>query len=187
VSGWRSFWDGFALAQAVDFSATLGVLTLTQAQPTDLDLVVEIVDEAAGWLHAKGITQQWPSPSPPAFKEFMAQQIARGDVYLAHIDGDAIGTFRFDWTDVDLWRDDPDGGGYVHSFAIRQCAHGHRVGAAMIEWAKQHVREHGKKFLRLDCWGGNEPLREYYTRLGFTLINLVPEEDWIDATFQMEV
>ena len=170
------------------FHAALGALSIEPAQPVDLDLVVEIVDEAAAWLHAKGITKQWPSPTPSAFKEFMAQQIVRGDVYLARLaDGQAVGTFRFDWTDVDLWRDDSNDGGYVHTFAIRNGAHGQGVGVAMIEWAKQHVRERGKKFLRLDCWGENEPLKNYYTGLGFTLVRYVPEEDWVCATFQMEV
>ena len=103
------------------------------------------------------------------------------------IDGAAIGTFRFDWTDEELWEDDPDGGGYVHSFAICNRAHGQGVGAAMMAWAKQHVHEHGKKFLRLDCWGENEPLKRYYTRLGFTLVRYAREEDWLCATFQMEL
>jgi len=164
---------------------SLGELTIDPAQPDELRVVIDILDEAAAWLHTKGITQQWHSPSLQSFVEFMEKQIARGDVYLARIDGDAIGTFRFDWSDEELWADDPDGGGYVHSFAIRTCAHGRGIGAAMMAWAKQHVREHGKKFLRLDCWGGNEPLKKYYAGLGFTFVKIVPEEDWVCATFEM--
>lgn len=164
----------------------VGALVIEQAKPDELRVVIGIIDEVAAWLHAKGVTQQWPSPTPKSFVEFMETQIARGDVYLARIDGDAIGTFRFDWTDVDLWQDDPDGGGYVHSFAIRTRAHGKGVGAVMMAWAKRHVRERGKKFLRLDCWGGNEPLKRYYAGLGFTFVKNVPEEDWVCAIFQIE-
>ena len=164
----------------------IGGLTIEQAKPGEVRLVIDIVDEAAAWLHAKGITQQWPSPTPKSFAEFLEQQIVRGDVYLARIDGDAVGTFRFEWSDEELWADDPDGGGYVHTFALRNRAHGKGVGAAMMAWAKQRVCERGKKFLRLDCWGENEPLKKYYAGLGFTLVRLVPEEDWVCATFQME-
>jgi ribosomal protein S18 acetylase RimI-like enzyme len=165
-----------------------GALTIDPAQPHELRVVIAIIDDAAAWLHAKGITQQWHSPSPQSFVEFMEKQIARGEVYLARTaDGHAIGTFRFDWTDEELWADDPDGGGYVHSFAIRSCAHGKGVGAAMMAWAKQHVRARGKKFLRLDCWGGNKSLKNYYAGLGFTLVRYVPEEDWVCAAFQMNV
>ena len=68
---------------------SLGVLTIEQAKPDELRLVIDIVDEAAAWLFAKGITEQWPSPTPKRFAEFMEKQIARGDVYVARIDGDA--------------------------------------------------------------------------------------------------
>lgn len=163
----------------------LGQRVIEPAQPAELSAVIAIIDEAAAWLHAKGIAKQWPSPTPPSFVEFMEKQIARGDVYLVRIDGDAIGTFRFDWRDEELWINDPDGGGYVHTFAIRPCAHGKGVGAAMMAWAKQHVRERGKKYLRLDCWGENEPLKKYYAGLGFTFVKYVTEEDWTCATFQM--
>lgn len=165
----------------------LGELAIEQATPEELPLIMAIIDEAAAWLHAQGITQQGQSPQPPAFVAFIEQQIARGDVYLARVGGDALGAFRFAWSDEELWADDPDGGGYVHSFAVRPRAHGQGIGAAMIAWAKQHVRARGKPYLRLDCWGENEPLKKYYAGLGFTLVKYVTEQDWVCATFQMPV
>jgi ribosomal protein S18 acetylase RimI-like enzyme len=88
--------------------------------------------------------------------------------------------------DEDFWLDDSEGG-YVHTFAIRPWVHGQRIGVAMMEWAKQHVRARGKQFLRLDCWGGNVALRKYYAGLGFTFVRLANEEDWVVAIFQMAV
>ncbi len=161
-------------------------LIIEPAQLEELGIVIEIMNEAAAWLHSRGITKQWPSPIPDDAWDFFRSQIEKGEVYLARLNGDTVGTFRFDWKDEDLWADDPEGGGYVHSFAIRPRAHGQGIGAAMLAWAKQHVREHGKKFLRLDCWGENEPLKKYYLGLGFTFVRYIPEEDWISATFQME-
>jgi RimJ/RimL family protein N-acetyltransferase len=114
--------------------SSLGALTIERAPPDELSLVMEIIDEAAAWLHARGITEQWSSPMSQAAWDRMASRIADGNVFLARLpDGQAIGTLRFDWRDDELWRDDPEGGGYVHSFAIRNGARGHGVGAVMIE------------------------------------------------------
>ncbi len=165
---------------------SLGALTITRAKPAELCVVMEILDEAAAWLRDKGITKQWPCPMPVSFWEFMEKEIAKGQVYLARLDGNALGTFRFEWTDSELWAHDPDGGGYVHSFAVRNRAHGHRIGATMLAWAKQHVREQGKKYLRLDCWGGNQVLCKYYQAQGFALCGRVPEDGWVSAIFQVE-
>ncbi len=166
---------------------SLGAISIEAAKPEDLSTVIEIIDAAAAWLHSKGITRQWLSPAPKKFQEFIEKEIAKGEVYLARLaDGSAIGTLRFEWHDADLWCNDPAGGGYVHSFATHPRVRGHQIGAAMLTWAKEHVRARGRRYLRLDCWGGNQPLCDYYTRLGFAFCGFVREGDWADALFQID-
>ncbi len=48
------------------WQSSLGALTIEQATPDELNLVMEIIDEAAAWLHARGITGQWSSPMSQA-------------------------------------------------------------------------------------------------------------------------
>jgi GNAT superfamily N-acetyltransferase len=169
------------------WQSSLGALTIEQATPDELSLVMEIIDEAAAWLHAGGITEQWSSPMSQAAWDRLASRIADGNVFLARLpNGQAVGTLRFDWRDDELWRHDPEGGGYVHSFAIRNSARGHGVGAAMLEWAKQHVRERGRKYLRLDCWGANKRLCEHYSELGFTYRGTVYDDDGPNAMWEIE-
>ena len=165
-----------------------GQLRMQEAKQEDLDTVIQIIDEAAAWLHSKGITRQWPSPTPRKFRELIEKEIAQRQVYLAYLEntGEAVGTLRFEWSDTDLWQHDPDGGGYIHSFATRNGVRGRSVGAAMLAWAKEHVRARGKKYLRLDCWGSNRALCQYYERMGFTFCGFVREGNWVDAIFQME-
>ena len=124
----------------------IGTLTIEQAKPDELRLVIEIMNEAAAWLDAKGITKQWPSPLPDVAWDNFGREIAKGEVFIARLNGDAVGTFRFDWRDEELWSEDPEGGGYVHSFAIRPRAHGKGIGVAMMDWAREYVREHDKSF-----------------------------------------
>jgi GNAT superfamily N-acetyltransferase len=166
----------------------LGALAIDQAKPDELTIVMGIIEEAAAWLHSRGITGQWSSPMPRAFWDKIALQIAGGNVFIARLPEDqAVGVFRFEWRDAEFWQPDPDDGGYIHSFAIRTNAHGRGVGAAMIEWAKGYVRAQGRRCLRLDCWGENQSLRDHYAQLGFTFCGTVYDEGEPNALWQMPV
>jgi len=172
----------------IAWQSSLGALTIEQATPDELSLVMEIIDEAAVWLHARGITEQWPSPMPQAFWDKIGMHIAQGNVFIARLSEDqAVGVFRFEWCDAQFWGPDSDSGGYIHSFAIRPSAHGCGIGAAMIEWAKGYVRAHGRKYLRLDCWGANKRLCEYYSELGFTYRGTVYDDDGPNSLWEIEV
>jgi GNAT superfamily N-acetyltransferase len=167
---------------------TLGHLRMEEAKKEDLGAVIQIIDEAAAWLHSKGITRQWPSPTPKEFRDRMEKDIAQREVYLAYLENidEAVGTLRFEWCDMELWQCEQEDGGYIHSFATRDGVRRRGVGAAMLAWAREHVRTRGKQYLRLDCWGGNRALCQYYKQTGFTFCGFVREGNWVDALFQME-
>ncbi len=117
-------------------------LHVAQAHPTELDVVLEILAEAAAWLQANQI-QQWAYPPPPGLQERIAREIDKGDLYLAYRDlaDPPVGTLRFEWSGDDLWRDQPDHtAGYVHTLAIRPGLRGQRLGEAILAWAKAHVQ-----------------------------------------------
>ena len=99
--------------------------------------------------------------------------------------GRAIGTLRFEWSDPYLWPHDPDDAGYVHSLATRNSVRGHGIGAALLEWAKEHVRARGRSRMRLDCWGNNAALCAYYERLGFTFCRQVEHPRFCANLYEM--
>jgi hypothetical protein len=41
------------------------------------------------------------------------------------------------------------------------------LGAALLGWAAESVRDAGRRFVRLDCVAGNPRLRAYYEAAGF--------------------
>lgn len=162
-------------------------LHVAQAHPTELDVVLEILAEAAAWLQANQI-QQWAYPPPPGLQERIAREIDKGDLYLAYRDlaDPPVGTLRFEWSGDDLWRDQPDHtAGYVHTLAIRPSLHGQRLGESILAWAKAHVRNQGLPYLRLDCIATNHGLRRYYERLGFRPCGKATAGDFTGALFEM--
>lgn len=165
----------------------LGRLLLEPARPEELPVVMGILDECAAWLHGRGIAQ-WALPQPPHEWEKMRRQIALGHVSLARLEADrsVIGTLRIEWEDPHLWPDDPFGGGYVHSLAIRNHVRGHHVGAGLLQWAQREIAERGRRYIRLDCWDKNEALCRYYESLGFRRCGGFEIGAWTGALYEKE-
>jgi ribosomal protein S18 acetylase RimI-like enzyme len=157
---------------------------MERAQPADIDTVLSILDEAAGWLHARGITGQWPRRFS---REYIAQPMAAGDFYLAYDAGRAVGTIMLLWSDPEVWGEAPDDAGYVHSLAICRAVAGRGVGLRMLRWAEGMVAAAGRRYLRLDCWGENVDLCRYYERAGFASRGRKETPGWSCALFERDV
>jgi ribosomal protein S18 acetylase RimI-like enzyme len=159
-------------------------IDITLAESADLDTVVSILNEAAGWLHARGIVGQWPR-SFAAHDE--AKHIAAREIYLARLDGEAVGTLKLLWSDPEVWGDTPDDAGYVHGLAVRRSVAGRGIALYMLRWAEGIVAAAGRRFLRLDCWAKNIELCRYYERAGFTSRDQLDDRRWPVALFEKEV
>lgn len=132
-----------------------------------LDEVLGVLDEAAAWLNARGISQ-WPARFEAAWLE---QAISQGETWLVAIEDKVAGTVTLDWADP-LWADAGGAAGYVHRMAVRRWAAG--LGAHMLDWAADVARQRGADFLRLDCVKSNGRLRAYYAARGFAHCGDVP-------------
>ncbi|MCW3036180.1 MAG: GCN5-related N-acetyltransferase [Actinobacteria bacterium] len=134
-------------------------------------MVQGILAEAATWLASKGI-DQWPAAG---FREAgTLRRIRQGSVYLAYAAGEPVATITLDtWADPELWKGASDDAGYVHRLAVRRPWAGRGIGAALLDWAGQRVAASGGRWLRLDCMRDNQPLHDYYLRLGFEHIRTI--------------
>jgi GNAT superfamily N-acetyltransferase len=141
-----------------------GPLDVVLAQPSDLEVVLSILEEARQWLHAKGIVEQWPGPVPP---EAIAWRIEVNKTYLAYHQDRAIATFTLQWSDEATWRDRPGEALYVHGLAVRRAFAGRQIGERLLQLAAEICTTLGKPYLCLDCWAGNPALSQYYERAGF--------------------
>lgn len=132
-----------------------------------VDEVLSVLDEAAGWLNARGISQ-WPAHFEAAWVE---EAISRGETWLVTIEDKVAGTVSLDWADP-LWADADGAAGYVHRMAVRRWAAG--LGARVLDWAADVARQRNAAFLRLDCVKSNDRLRAYYEARGFAHRGDVP-------------
>jgi GNAT superfamily N-acetyltransferase len=138
-------------------------ITIIEARPEQIDTITAILDEATLWVESRG-GRQWPRPFP---RERLTERFATGQVYLAWRGDDVVGTFSLQPSDELFWGDTPPDALYLHGLAIRRIAGGQGVGRQLVAWSEQRVREVGRRYLRLDCQGGNEAIQRYYRQLGF--------------------
>lgn len=144
-----------------------GDVVFLRADVERMDDVLSVLDEAAGWLEARGISQ-WPSRFEPAWVE---EAISRGETWLVEIGDKVTGTVTVDWSDP-LWTDAGGTAGYIHRMAVRRCASG--LGAVILDWAADSARQRGVGALRLDCVTSNARLRSHYEERGFVHRGDVP-------------
>ena len=155
-------------------------LQVRRAGAGDVDEIVEVLSEAAGWLLARGICQ-WPDPFPRAR---VAALVDRGDFYVASSGGETVGTLALMWSDPTFWGERPSDAGYVHALAVRRAFAGRGLGRRLLDWAGVQVAAAGREYLRLDCLAGSSELRRYYERHGFDLRGEVAVDDFTSALYE---
>lgn len=135
------------------------------ARPEEVDVVLEILDEAASWIIARGLPSVW-KPGEFSLQTFL-DQISRGEVYLASLDNVVVGTFVLQWSDTLWWGERPPDSGYFHKFAVKRTGPGRGIGFEILKWAEAKTRAEGKKYLRLNCIAADRKIRDYYEKAGF--------------------
>jgi len=163
-------------------------LAISTARHDELPIVMEIVDEAAKWLLARGI-RQWETPPPSEAWESFREPLRAGLVYLVRKRGspDAIGTFRLEWRGGTLWPEDRQDAGYLYTLALRPSHVGRGLGVLVIDWVKDLLRERGKRCLRLDCIASNKRLRRWYEALGFQYRRTSVDGTYVLALFELDL
>ncbi len=148
-------------------------MTVARAESSDLSALAALYDEAAKWLLECGMTQ-WQIGG------HTAQNLANVEVFVAKETGSLVGGFCFVLPSLDVWPDAVHTEAYYLSGLVVARSHAGK-GSALLAEAEQLVR--APRF-RLDCWAGNEVLKTFYSRAGFTACGTAPEQTWLVQRFE---
>ena len=72
---------------------------------------------------------------------------------------------------------------YLHSIMLEPDLQGQGVGLKFFADAMHHLEPAGGT-LFLDCWAGNDKLRDFYHRAGCNLLAVIPKDDYQVALFE---
>lgn len=101
-------------------ATAIGSVAISRAVAADLDDVLDLLNETARWLTARGINQ-WIDGFP---RDLIDDNISHGEVYVARLGRRVVGTFTLMWRDELFWPGTVHAAGYIHRLAVRREARG---------------------------------------------------------------
>ncbi|WP_406099647.1 GNAT family N-acetyltransferase [Streptomyces sp. NBC_01013] len=138
------------------------------ADDADLAAVVRLRDDAARWMLARGVTNQW-QPGELS-KDHFRRVMEKGEVWLAEAAGRVVGAWELWWQDEDAWGPQPPTAGYVHRLMVEHSRVAPGTGRQLLRVAERRVAAAGRPLVRLDCLAGNAPLKAYYLDAGYQAV-----------------
>ena len=81
------------------------------------------------------------------------------------------------YADPMIWRErSEDPAIYIHRIVTNPDFRGHGYARAITEWAKDFARSNDIRFVRMDTWGDNQKLIDYYQDCGFKFLGVTTPE-----------
>jgi ribosomal protein S18 acetylase RimI-like enzyme len=147
-------------------------LLLGRATERDLDVITDLIDEAAGWLRTRN-TDQWaqPWPSEEERSHRILKDLQAGKSWIARDEsGSAVATITAEPEDSPIWPRETlrDRAVYVCRLVVSRSHAGRGLGAGLLDWAGISARRRfAAHWIRVDVWTTNTALHAYYRRQGF--------------------
>lgn len=140
--------------------------SIVPTTPTDLELSFRFFNSAIAYQRSKGY-ELWPQFE----SSLIEREMAEGRHWKVTDGRQVLGIFSVQYQDPVIWGEkDKDPAVYLHRIAVNPELKGKGLMRVIKEWALNHAKEKNKLFLRMDTWGNNEQLRNYYIACGFTYI-----------------
>lgn len=138
---------------------------IRQVRPEEAAHVASVLSAAAEDLSLKG-QALWGSAE--VSEDAVKEQVRAGRYYVAFDGEGPVGVFRLDLEDRLFWPEVVDGSSaFIHKVAVHPSRQGQNLAHSLLGYACELARQHGRRFLRLDCMGGRPKLRAVYERFGF--------------------
>lgn len=142
-------------------------LQIVNTVPDDLDVIFYLFDSAIAYQQ-KNNYELWPQFSRELIRAEMEEKR-----HWKIVEGETIACiFSVMYNDPVIWgpERDREPSVYLHRIAVNPSFKGKGIMRFIKDWALEHARQNGKKYVRMDTWGHNENLRKYYINCGFNYI-----------------
>jgi hypothetical protein len=129
----------------------------------DLETIFSLFHSAIAYQKNNGY-EEWPLFE----RSLIETEINEKRHWKILCEKDIACVFSVMYNDPVIWKEkDAEPSIYLHRIAINPVYKVMQMMTLIREWALKHGAENGKLYLRMDTWGRNIKLREYYIRCGF--------------------
>jgi ribosomal protein S18 acetylase RimI-like enzyme len=141
-------------------------MEISNSTINDLDTIFELFSSAIAYQKKKGF-ELWPEFS----RRMIETEIREKRHWKISDNGTIACVFSVMYNDPVIWMEkDKDPAVYLHRIATRPEFKGRGMVKLIKDWATEHARQNNKRYLRMDTWGNNESMKNYYIKCGFNYI-----------------
>lgn len=138
----------------------------------DIDKIFEFYDLAIEYQKTK-FNKQWQGFE----RSLVTKEISENRQWKIIIDNEIACIFAITFEDESIWKEkNTDKAVYFHRIVTHPKFRGQHFVERIIEWGMTFAKEKKLDFLRMDTWGDNESLIEYYQKCGFDFLGVITPE-----------
>lgn len=143
-------------------------LIILNSNADDIDSIFSLYDAAVAFQKEK-FDKHWE----PFRREMVEREIQEERQWKIMMDDNIACIFVTAENDPLIWREkDKDPSIYIHRIVTNPLYRGNNFVRKIIEWVKIYAKTKDKKFIRMDTWGDNQKLIDYYVKCGFTYLGI---------------
>lgn len=151
-----------------------------KAEEKDIADIEKIYDEIISKEESEGIMTGWKRGIYPT-RATAENALKKDELYVCEKDGKVLGTGIFNHNQVDeykfgSWKIPAEDSEILvlHTLVISPKASGKGLGKKFIDFYNRLAKERNCKSLRIDTNENNTAARQFYTKLGFSEVGIVP-------------
>ena len=144
-------------------------MEIVNSTPDDFDRIFELYD-AAIEFQKKVFDKHWKGFEPGLIE----QEINDNRQWKILVDGQIACIFAITFEDPYIWKEKEQGDAiYIHRIVTDPSFRGRNFALHITNWAKEYAKSIGKKKVRMDTWGDNQKLIDYYQQCGFEFLGII--------------
>lgn len=141
---------------------------IANSTPEDIDTIFQLYDEAVKFQKTV-FNKQWQGFE----RSLIETEIAENRQWKIVIADQVACIFAITFNDPLIWKEkDQDPAIYIHRIVTNPRFRGGAYVKEIVKWSKDYAKSLQKKYVRMDTWGDNEKLREYYVSCGFEYLGI---------------
>lgn len=138
-------------------------MVIITAESGDFDTVFDLYDKAIEF-QKQVFDKHWLGFDA----EMVRREISENRLWKIVEDGKVACIFSLAYEDPVIWGENSgENAMYIHRIVTNPDFRGRGYVKAIVEWARGHAYENALRYIRMDTWGDNLKLKEYYTGCGF--------------------
>jgi len=139
------------------------------SETADFDDICRLYDAAIEFQKTK-FDKTWL----PFDRAMIEREIAEKRLWKIVIDDKIACIYSIAFEDPLIWKEKSvEPSIYIHRIVTNPEFRGQKFVPKIVEWARVYAKGIGKKFIRMDTWGDNQKLLDYYVGCGFEFLGVI--------------